>query len=184
MHVNYTDIISKIATSSWGKDFSSKEQAEKELLADKQALGAFAAVELLRRLECLASSLGGRETERDNPRVYMPDEAAVFPDVKVGDRLFEYSVDEGMAEFIVVAKDDENHCMMVAVDDFDLKYGPATRVADEDTKTTPQEAMLSGAERQLGYWAGEVDFARKLIEAAKKKQPLDSFRDGLKDDDA
>ena len=110
MHVKYSEIISNIATSSWGSDFSTKEQAEKELLNDKQALGAFAAVELLRRLECLASSLRGKKAERNDPRVYTPDETAVFPDVKVGDRLFEYSLDEGISEFVVVAKNDENHC--------------------------------------------------------------------------
>ena len=179
MHVKYSEIISNIATSSWGSDFSTKEQAEKELLNDKQALGAFAAVELLRRLECLASSLGGKKAERDDPRVYTPDETAVFPDVKVGDRLFEYSLEEGISEFVVVAKNDENHCMMVAVDDFDLKFGPQTRLADEDTRTTPDEAMVFGAEKVIAYWGGEVDFARKLIDTAKKKQPLESFRDGF-----
>ena len=58
MHVNYTDTISKIATHPWGQEYSSEKHAEKALLDDKQALGAYAAVELLRRLECLASALG------------------------------------------------------------------------------------------------------------------------------
>lgn len=180
-HISYADVVSHIAASEWGQQYKNVEHAAKELVGDKEALGAFAIVELLRRLDCLASSLAGNKPEKKPDRIYIPDDANKFPTVNVGDRLYSYDMEEGLTEYLVVAKDDLHHCMIVLVGDFDLKYGPLTSIADSCFET-PEEAMLEEAKRFVKYWAGDVENAQKLLHAIETKQPLSEFMQGANGD--
>jgi len=177
--MDFTDIVSGIASKNWGRDFATSDEAEKALVGDKAALTAFASVELLRRLDVIASALGRKQRNNDSPRIYTPQDAVKLEGVSVGDRLYEYSTEEGLAEFIVVAKSPEELCLMVRADDFDLKYGPTTRLADKDTKRTAIEAMRHGALAHLDAYEQEVEFAKRLRDAIDGGLPLQEFESGF-----
>lgn len=180
-HISYADVVSHIAASEWGQQYKNVDHAAKELIGDKEALGAFAIVELLRRLDCLASSLAGNKPQKKPDRIYMPDGADKLPNVNVGDRLYSYDLDDGLAEYLVVAKDDLHRCMIVLVGDFDLEYGPSTNIAASCFET-PEEAMRAEAKRFVNDWAGDVENAQKLLHAIETKQPLSEFMQGANGD--
>lgn len=181
MHQSYTKIVSRIAESTWGQDFKDKESAEKALLNDSQKLSAYASIELLRRLQAVCRAVGKEDNYSNSNRVHIDDSAARLPDVSIGQHLFEFSIDEGMTEFVVVAKGEDDTCLMVMLGDYDLEYGPSVRLADSDTKTSKKDAMLHGAMQKLRWEENAVEMARKIRDCVASDLPLTEFEQGICD---
>jgi len=180
MQISFGDILSQIADSGWGKDFKNSDEAQRQIIADKPSLTAFAGVELLRRLNAIARAAGPSEGSPFRNRIDDDGEAVSLPDVSIGDRLYEYAPSsEGLYEFIVVAKDEQHRCIIVRTGDFDLKYGPTIRLADKDARTTKKEAIKDGMQQYLKWYEKEVEFCKQALKAADENADMSEFESGF-----
>ena len=177
MHISFSDILSQIADGGWGRDFKDSDEAAKNIMNDRQTLTAFAGVELLRRMNAIARAAGPSESKSHRPKISESD-AVCLPDVSVGDHLYEYDEDSGILEFIVIAKDEKNRCMIVRMNDFDLQYGPTLRLADSDARKTKKEAIEDGARRFLKWNEKGVEFFRKALTVANDGGDMSEFENG------
>lgn len=184
-HVSFTDIVNRIAESAWGRDFKSSDDPSKELCNDLPRLTAFALVELLKRLNAIAAAAGeSSNRRRENPPEKVPDYAKAFPDKEVGDSLFSGDLDDGFAEYLIVAKDESHLCLIVLCgNDVRMKYPPPVHFACNWHYTTLKEAMIECARSDLSYHQKKVDFAKNVLHAIETDGDLRQFWNGWSEEE-
>ena len=175
MHIKFSEIASKISQGGWGTEYKTEEQAAKAILQDKPALQAYATVELLNRLNKIARAAGPDEQDESHKKVYVPEDPRIWPDVKIGDKVYEGDDLENVVELLVIAKDDDNRCLMIATRDFDLRYPPRVRMASQQTFLTLAEAVRHAANTDLEYHLPKVDLAKRALEAVESNGDLSEY---------
>ena len=181
-HMSFTDVVNSIANSTWGREFETPDDAAKEMVGDLPRLTAYALVELLKRLNAVASAVGREPTQEDRA-LRIPVNAKRFPHKNVGDRVFAGDLIDGFWECIVVAKNDEGVCLIVRADDFDLQNPPRVFVACDWMWSTMEEALQNAAEEDREYHEPRLKYAKAALVAVKNGVDLTSYRDGMADDD-
>ena len=180
MHVTFSEIVSQIADSGWGWEYENKEDAAKKLLEDKQALNAFAILELIKRFNAIGRAAGS-DDERNDRKITIRKNAKQFPHKAVGDRLFCGDLDDGICEYVIIAKDSEHHCMVVMLNDFSLNYPPAPQIACDYHKESIIDAVKEAATADVKYHGGKAANARAALEAATKGEDVSAFIDGYEE---
>ena len=174
MHVTFSEIVSQIADSGWGRECENKEDAAKKLIEDKQALNAFAILELIKRFNAIGKAAGKDDTKNDH-KITIGKDAKKFPHKAVGDRLFYGDLDDGIGEYVIIAKDSEHHCMIVMLNNFGLDYPPAPKIACDYHKESIIDAVKEAAQADAKYHGGRAANARAALEAATKGEDVDAF---------
>lgn len=181
MHVTYSDIVTAIADGEWGREFDSKSDAEKEIIGDKQALNAFAMIELIRRFNAIGRACGSQSDGCENRSIQLHGREQAFPNKKVGDRLYSGDLEVGITEYVIIAKDENHRCMVVRLNDFNLKWPPVSFLAHEDHKETLADAVRCAAESDVSYHVWRSEHAKAALEAASSGGDVSRFVGGYKD---
>ena len=181
MHVSYSDIVTAIADEGWGREFESKEVAVKEIIQDKQMLNAFAMLELVKRFNAIGQACGSKKVVTHDRAIRPDGSEPTFPSKEVGDRFYSGDLDDGFREFIVIAKDDEHHCMVVPLNEFDLDYPPQARIASDWHQETKADAVRKAAECDVRYHGGRSENAKAALAAAISGEDVSQFMDGYKE---
>ena len=176
-HFNFMDIVNSVASENWGSDLGTIEEASKRLIDQPETLGAFASIELLKRLNAVSKAVGRYEPPRDRS-IKIRSDHQTWPTKVVGDKLYSYSADEeGLVEYIIIAKDARGYCLVVALGDFDLEYPPVVCLSS-DLFATIEEAMLNDADYDIKHYTPRAEYAAKLRAAVEGGKPLDEFMNG------
>jgi len=178
MYVSFSEIISQIADEGWGRKYESKEEAKKSLVANEQSLTAFATLELIKRLNAIGRAAGNDTDRSRNRELKIPKNAKRFPNKSIGERLFCGNLIEGFAEFVIIAKDSEHHCMVVLLNNFDLQWPPAAAIAQEDFFDSMIDAVKNAAEEDVDYYGKRAEFSKKALDAAIKGEDVSEFIGG------
>lgn len=180
MLVTFSELVSQIADSGWGKECENKDDAEKALIKDKQSLNAFALLELIKRLNAIGKAAGKADTKNDR-EITIGKDAKKFPHKEVGDRLFHGDLEDGIAEYVIIAKDSEHHCMIVMINNFHLHYPPAAGIACGYHKESIVDAVKEAATSDLMYHGGRSANAKAALDAATKGEDVSAFIDGYEE---
>lgn len=174
-HVNYSDIVTAIADGSWGQDYESQREAEKEMLGDKQMLTAIAAIELIKRLNAIGKACGSQRVNHKEWSIEPFGDEPSFPTKEVGDRLYSGDLEDGISEYIIIAKDENHRCMVVGLHDFDLKWPPEIHLATKCHKETMTDAVKHAAKIDIEYHGEKFELAKGALQAASNGQDLSRF---------
>ena len=184
MHIPFADIINKLTTSTWGREFKDMDHGLNEFTRDKTELNAYATIELLHRLNAIGNAVGGPKVDNYyNRSLEVAKSAPTFPDVAVDDFLYEGDLESGIDRYLIVAKDDQGHCMVVRADDFDLDRVPFLYIANSDHKTTVAEVIKETSEYDIAYCRKRLENAKAAIEAANNGDDLEDFMVGMECND-
>ena len=184
MHIPFSKIINELAGSGWGREFTDMDHGLTELTRDKAELNAYATVELIRRLNAIGDAVGEpRVHEYYNRSLEVSKSAPTFPEVAVGDFLYGGDLESGIDRYLIVAKDDQGHCMVVRADDFDLDRVPFLYIANSDHKTTVAEVIKETSEYDIAYCRKRLENAKAAIEAANNGDDLEDFMVGMECND-
>lgn len=179
MHFAFTDIASQIADGDWGREYETQHEAAKALIQDPNKLTAYCLTELLGRL----NKLGRRNSrwDRGQREIEAPENPKTFPNKNVGDFLWggSGSLLEPTYRQVIIAKDDEHHCLTVICDDFCTDWAPMARFADDEDFETLEEAIRYAAEKDLEYYGSYVKHAKKALAAIEANQDLEPFMEGI-----
>lgn len=170
-HFNYTDIAAEISKSSWGAEFSSREEAARAMIKDPAKLSAFAALELLKRLG------GGERVERDRT-LTKPSNAKAFPNKLVGDKLYHGDLEEGISESVIVAKDDEGYCL-ICDSYINEMYPPACHYACDFHSETLRDEIQRIAKNDVDYHEPRLAFAKAALLALDAGEDVSRFAEGF-----
>jgi hypothetical protein len=128
-----------------------------------------------------------RVNERDEQRDKTPSNAKPFPEKKVGDFVYFGTVDEGVAECIIIAKDAEHRCLTIPVRndlvDFSAPYtiDRCPTVACDHCFATPQEVLLASVANDIDYHGRHLDHSNKVRQAMENNEDWRQFQEGLDD---
>lgn len=179
MHFSNTDVVNAISDGDWGFDFQDKESAAKKMMGDDKKLTAFALVELLKRLNAIGQACG-KESVPHRRKVYVPEEPAVFPDKNVGDFLYGGDFECGLTRYVIIAKNQNHHCMMIRTDDYDIANPSGPQIADKhDEFATKEEALAKFARTDLEYHGKRATLAQQALDAIASGKPIDDFVVGI-----
>ena len=179
-HVAFIDAVNHIAKGAWGREFDSMEDAEQKLSSDSPRLAAYALVELLNRLNAVARAVGGKD-KTNRRALVIPENAKQFPNKAVGDRLYRGDFEDGICEYIIVAKNSDGICLVVLANDFDLDYPPRVDVSCSWMHETLKEAVEDTAESDTQYHRPRLEFAEAAAKAAEEGGDLTAFANGFDD---
>jgi hypothetical protein len=177
-HVPFTKVISEISKGKWGNEHASLDDAKKDMIGRPEKMTAYALVELLKRLDAICNSVGSPDTDTNDQELSIPDNAKKFPDKQSGDLLFSGDCDDGFCVSIIVAKDENDICMIVSKDEFNLKYPPPTRIACEWMFSTLEDAAKSAVESNIQYYEPRLKFTRKVEKALADGDDLGQLKNG------
>ncbi len=188
MHIGYADVVARMVEEDWGQKFKSKEDAARHMIASPEKIGAFATVELLRRLNRVARAIGSCDRNRDEDVLEIPDDAAVFPAKKIGEFLYTCDgIEEGVRTHVIVCKDDAGHCLIVTIGDFDkfLKHSGwrSLSFAYSDAYATIEEAIQAQARHSEQYYEKRAAAAKAALQAIANGDCLDRFVEGIEFED-
>lgn len=181
MHVTYSDIVSEIADGGWGSEFESTSDAAKEIIKNKQTLNAFAMIELIKRFNAIGQACGRQDVAHTDKTIRSNGNEKPFPSKHIGDRLYAGDLDDGFTEYVVIAKDENHRCMVVPLNDFDLKYPPQIRIANDWYQETMADAVRQAAEHDVRYHGGRSENAKAALAAASSGEDVSRFVDGYED---
>jgi hypothetical protein len=184
MHVSFSEIVNKVADDEWGRDFETTEDAAKAIVGDKQLLNAWAVIELIKRFNAIGRAAGnGHDGLLRSRKITLDGDEKKFPNKSVGDRLYGGDLLDGIQEFVIIAKDSQDHCMIVLMNDFDLDWPPKVCIADECHKETLLDAVKQSLEENWPYYADRAAYTKEALEAVAKGEDLTRFLAGFEDED-
>lgn len=183
MHRSYLRIVRSLSESSWGREFNNDEEADRSLLDDPQKLAAFATLELVRGLMNFADSIREPQRPRSSNQLLKHEEATPFPDAAIGDRMYQYDLDCGLSEHVVVGKDDDGYVEIVEVGP-PREQRKRSRYAGKYDHCTVEAAMREEhAYRQSDYNRKLRDREVKLAAALENGGDLSVFFASLEAED-
>lgn len=106
---SFSDAINSIVNAGWGRK-QTIENLAKSFVENPSELAAWCLVELLQRLDRLFPKPPDPKTDR---HIIPNASTKKFPAAKVGDLLWGGSLEEGFDSYVVIAKDDDGHCLVV-----------------------------------------------------------------------
>lgn len=175
-HYSFKEIAAAIAKNNWGREFETLSEAETALASDPAKLAAYGIVELLSRLNSLASAVGDSRPDYGSSRkISIPDNVKSFPNVPVGGVLFAGDLDEGIGRYVVLAKDENDYCLCALSNDFNLKWPPSGFVADDSCYESLAECVAYAAENDIEYHGPKYEWAKAAKKASETGNDLEKF---------
>ena len=178
-HVAFIDSIARI--QDWGRNIEAEDilqflekrkSVDREVAADPAKIAAWGIMELLRRLS------GEQKNTSTRRSLTVSENALALPNASIGSFLYHYDIEDGLTRYIILATDDDGHCLVVPTDDFDLESPPQVRVAADYLHPNLREAMLAAIKTDREYHTPKLEFMEKLESAIASDGDLTPFFDG------
>lgn len=180
-HFNFLETVNGIS-DGWGSNFASMNDAQRNLIDNPDKMAAFAALEMLKRFDAVARAMRpSTQPTVESRKIPFVEAGKPFPHVKVGEFLWTGDLWEGIYKCVVLAKNDQQLCMVCVVDDFDTECPPHIRIADSDYYETEEQAVRAGALDVIEYHGKRYERAKRAIEACDSGADLSEFEDAIED---
>lgn len=177
-HVSYKDAVNKIVDSNWGEQYESIKEASRGLIESPDRLTAYALVELLNRLNSICEAIGGGEKYppqiNDRNSQYIDDDSKKFPGKKVGEFVYGMG-DELPSRYLITAKDEQDYCMVILANDFNLKWPSQISIAGKLLFDTPEESLQYHIDDELKYHLPKIKRVREIETALKEHKDISEF---------
>ena len=180
-HFSFMGIVSKMAKSNWGREFSSDDAAEAALANDPARLAAYALLEMLNRFNKFAKVMSESQSCDSCLKPEKPGNAKPFPSAKVGDFLYSGSIYEGISRSVVVGIDAEGFAVVAG----EWTEGGSVchpYFACNWHYSSIAEALAADAESDIEYHGKRFQIAKECQEAIASGADLSRFENGMDDE--
>jgi hypothetical protein len=185
---SFSDVIRQLARSDRSKRYDSREAAMQSLLKSDAAVGSFALLEIVRRIDQVITALDAdgkamKQTPAFSDIDDSREDARQFPGAKIGDLLYEArSLQYGVDTWVVVEACEGGYVKVVPT-----APGSYSRIffvwANNSFHVTLAGAISASAQHDLQYYGRRVKHAEEALAAFQRGEDLSRFVAPLEDED-
>lgn len=159
-HYDYVDLIRQLSRSRWGREFEDEEAGQHHMMENPEKMMAWALMEFLNRLS-------GPPRER-GPLLRAPkvtEESGTFPDVEIGDKLYECEDSgDGVRQLVVLWKDADGHCLVAYYgEEITRQFEAEVFYASKYLHSSLEDELRSVADKDRKYHEPELAKAMAII---------------------
>jgi hypothetical protein len=189
-HYPKVEVVRSVAAKGYGASFPSEEAAEKALIDNPTNLTASALLEIVRRLNQVASAFA-RDEEAFKNKLWnekydeRPEYAIPFPGAKIGDILYSCEdLEDGVGRDVVVEVCKGDYVLTVSADlgdttDAGLQVRRPVSWGSKYNNRTRELALKYAAEHDIEYHGKRHKLALRVVEAIHKGEDLTEFIAGV-----